>query len=128
MLVENKIILNEKRKILHDQTIALNETKQKIDNIKSTLDLNKLMHGKEEKETVLEEEEFDNIHRLTELKGLYKELLNEIQALRPQIEHCQLMVEQARHKMLTEFDTWYNQLFPQNNALGRKLLYSAIVQ
>ena len=113
MLVENKSILHEKRKILHEQSLALNETKKKIDELKTSLDLKKVA-----KDTVLEEEEFENIHRLTELKGLYKELLSEIQTLRPQIEHCQLMVEQARDKMLTEFETWYNQIFPQNNAMG----------
>ena len=118
MLIENKTILNEKRKLLHDQTIALNEAKGKIDKLKDSLDLNKLTQGKEEKDTVLEEAEFENIHRLTQIKGLYKELLNEIQALRPQIEHCQLMVEQARLKLINEFETWYSQIFPQSNHIG----------
>ena len=125
MLIENKTILNEKRKLLHDQTIALNEAKGKIDKLKDSLDLNKLTQGKEEKDTVLEEAEFENIHRLTQIKGLYKELLNEIQALRPQIEHCQLMVEQARLKLINEFETWYSQIFPQSNHIGMyKLNYS----
>ncbi|KAI6653657.1 Kinesin-like protein KIF9 [Oopsacas minuta] len=115
VLVENKSILHEKRKILHEQTLALNDIKKEIDSHKHFLETNKLH---ERRETVLEQEEFENIHRLTELKGKYKELMNQIQVVRPQTEHCQVMVDQSRQKMLNEFETWYLQIFPlQNNTM-----------
>lgn len=117
--MENKSILHEKRKLLHQQTLALNEVKREIDSLKEFLDTSSVQE-RDKEDSVLEQEEFDGIHRLTELKSSYKQLLNEIQNLRPQIEHCQVMVEQARSKMMTEFETWYQQIFPVgNNQMGK---------
>ena len=118
MLVENKSILLEKRKILHEQSLSLNETKREIDELRDKLDDN-TVRDREEKDRVLEEEEYENICKLTELKGRYKELLSEIKGLRNQIEHCQVLVDQTRQKMLTDFDNWYQLTFsPSTNTLG----------
>ena len=117
--MENKSILHEKRKLLHQQTLALNEVKKEIDRLKEFLDTSKVQE-RDNEDSVLEQEEFDGIYKLTELKSSYKQLLNEIQNLRPQIEHCQVLVEQARSKMMTEFEIWYQQIFPVgNNQMGK---------
>ncbi|KAB0377840.1 hypothetical protein FD755_009418 [Muntiacus reevesi] len=113
---ENKSILNERRKRASETTQRINAIKQEIDVTKEALNLQKSLREKQgEYENkglmIIDEEEFLLILKLKDLKKQYRTEYQDLRDLRAEIQYCQHLVDQCRHRLLTEFDIWYNESF-----------------
>ncbi|KAM5314708.1 kinesin-like protein KIF9 isoform 3-T5 [Glossophaga mutica] len=113
---ENKSILNERRKRASETTQHINAIKQEIDVTKAALDFQKSLREKQgEYENkgliIIDEEEFLLILKLKDLKKQYRSEYQDLRDLRAEIQYCEHLVDQCRHRLLTEFDIWYNESF-----------------
>uniref|UniRef100_A0A8C6BC41 Kinesin-like protein n=1 Tax=Monodon monoceros TaxID=40151 RepID=A0A8C6BC41_MONMO len=113
---ENKSILNERRKRASETTQRINAIKREIDMTKEALNFNKSLREKQgEYENkglmIIDEEEFLLILKLKDLKKQYRTEYQDLQDLRAEIQYCQHLVDQCRHRLLMEFDIWYNESF-----------------
>uniref|UniRef100_A0A2K6V656 Kinesin-like protein n=1 Tax=Saimiri boliviensis boliviensis TaxID=39432 RepID=A0A2K6V656_SAIBB len=113
---ENKSILNERRKRASETTQRINAIKQEIDVTKEALNFQKSLREKQgEYENkglmIIDEEEFLLILKLKDLKKQYRSEYQDLRDLRAEIQYCQHLVDQCRHRLLMEFDIWYNESF-----------------
>ncbi|KAM5293318.1 kinesin-like protein KIF9 isoform 2-T2 [Ctenodactylus gundi] len=124
---ENKSILNERRRRASETTQRINAIKQEIDTTKEALNFQKSLREKQGKyETkglmIIDEEEFLLILKLKDLKKQYRSEYQNLRDLRAEIQYCQGLVDQCRHRLLMEFDIWYNESFviPEDVQAGLK--------
>ncbi|CAK8673389.1 unnamed protein product [Clavelina lepadiformis] len=121
ILNENKTILMSKKRIVRDLAHAVNATKHMIDGTRVALERKKnerMEQGEfvnEEGETVIDEEEFQLISQLKNLKQTYRHDYDELRNVKTEVEYCQKLVDQCRQKLVQEFDAWYNDSFMQDN-------------
>ncbi|XP_030162221.1 kinesin-like protein KIF9 isoform X4 [Lynx canadensis] len=113
---ENKSILNERRKRASETTQRINAIKREMDVTKEALNFQKSLREKQgEYENkglmIIDEEEFLLILKLKDLKKQYRTEYQDLRDLRAEIQYCQHLVDQCRHRLLTEFDIWYNESF-----------------
>ncbi|XP_076985607.1 kinesin-like protein KIF9 isoform X4 [Tamandua tetradactyla] len=113
---ENKSILNERRKRASETTQRINAIKREIDETKEALNFQKSLREKQgEYENkglmIIDEDEFLLILKLKDLKKQYRSEYQDLRDLRAEIQYCQHLVDQCRHRLLTEFDIWYNESF-----------------
>nr|KAF6420530.1 kinesin family member 9 [Molossus molossus] len=113
---ENKSILNERRKRASEITQRINAIKKEMDMTKEALNFQKSLREKQgeyEKKglIIIDEEEFLLILKLKDLKKQYRTEYQDLRDLRAEIQYCQHLVDQCRHRLLTEFDIWYNESF-----------------
>ncbi|XP_063465830.1 kinesin-like protein KIF9 isoform X14 [Symphalangus syndactylus] len=113
---ENKSILNERRKRASETTQRINAIKREIDVTKEALNFQKSLREKQgEYENkglmIIDEEEFLLIVKLKDLKKQYRSEYQDLRDLRAEIQYCQHLVDQCRHRLLMEFDIWYNESF-----------------
>ncbi|XP_021062698.1 kinesin-like protein KIF9 isoform X2 [Mus pahari] len=125
---ENKSILNERKKRASETTQRINAIKQEIDETKDALNFQKSLREKQgEYENkglmIIDEEEFLLILKLKDLKKQYRNEYQELRDLRAEIQYCQRLVDQCRHRLLMEFDIWYNESFmiPEDIQVALKL-------
>ncbi|KAH0504147.1 Kinesin-like protein KIF9, partial [Microtus ochrogaster] len=102
---ENKSILNERRKRASETTQRINIIKREIDVTKDALNFQKSLREKQgEYEnkglTIIDEEEFLLILKLKDLKKQYRNEYQELRDLRAEIQYCQRLVDQCRHRLL----------------------------
>lgn len=113
---ENKSILNERRRRASEITQRINAIKQEIDVTKEALNFQKSLREKQgEYENkglmIIDEEEFLLILKLKDLKKQYRNEYQDLRDLRAEIQYCQRLVDECRHRLLMEFDIWYNESF-----------------
>ncbi|KAG3271874.1 KIF9-like [Ictidomys tridecemlineatus] len=125
---ENKSILNERRKRASETTQHINVIKREIDVTKEALNSQKSLREKQgEYENkglmIIDEEEFLLILKLKDLKKQYRSEYQDLRDLRAEIQYCQHLVDQCRHRLLMEFDIWYNESFviPEDMQVALKL-------
>ncbi|XP_070247233.1 kinesin-like protein KIF9 isoform X2 [Myotis yumanensis] len=113
---ENKSILNERRKRASETTQRINAIKREMDVTKEGLSAQRSLREKQgeyEKKglIIIDEEEFLLILKLKDLKKQYRAEYQDLRDLRAEIQYCQHLVDQCRHRLLTEFEIWYNESF-----------------
>ncbi|XP_025844848.1 kinesin-like protein KIF9 isoform X9 [Vulpes vulpes] len=113
---ENKSILNERRKRASETTQRINAIKREMDMTKEALNFQKSLREKQgEYENkglmIIDEEEFLLILKLKDLKKQYRTEYQDLRDLKAEIQYCQHLVDQCRHRLLMEFDIWYNESF-----------------
>ncbi|XP_040850846.1 kinesin-like protein KIF9 isoform X3 [Ochotona curzoniae] len=113
---ENKAILNERSRKASEVTQRINAIKREIDETKEALEFQKSLGEKQGQYEskgmlVVDEEEFQLILKLKDLKKQYRSEYKDLLDLRAEIQYCRRLVDQCRHRLLTEFDIWYNESF-----------------
>uniref|UniRef100_UPI00398EFAED kinesin-like protein KIF9 n=1 Tax=Pristiophorus japonicus TaxID=55135 RepID=UPI00398EFAED len=117
ILIENKGILSEKRKSLTELTERINNTKEEIDVTNKALNVKKQErqdqgeYMNEQGDPVIDEDEFNLIMQLKNLKQQYRQDFDTLRDLRVELQYCQRLVDQCRLRLLTEFDIWYSESF-----------------
>ncbi|XP_047304669.1 kinesin-like protein KIF9 isoform X7 [Homo sapiens] len=102
---ENKSILNERRKRASETTQHINAIKREIDVTKEALNFQKSLREKQGKYEnkglmIIDEEEFLLILKLKDLKKQYRSEYQDLRDLRAEIQYCQHLVDQCRHRLL----------------------------
>ncbi|KAI0213411.1 Kinesin-like protein KIF9 [Lamellibrachia satsuma] len=117
ILVENKEILSAKKKAYADLARQINLTKMEID--KCRVRLEEMQREREQQyettteggEVIIGEDEYLLIKRLREHKMAYQMDFEELKTLKSEVKYCEKLVEQSRHRLVQEFDNWYNESF-----------------
>ncbi|RXN17344.1 kinesin KIF9 [Labeo rohita] len=117
ILKENKAVLSERTARLRTLTDVINATKRDLDYI--TYELRQFREQKQsqgqfvsaEGEPVLEEAELSLVMQLKELKNRYRQAYEEFRSTKTEVSYCQHLVNQCRTRLLTEFESWYNESF-----------------
>ncbi|XP_072324248.1 kinesin-like protein KIF9 [Scyliorhinus torazame] len=121
ILIENKCILSEKRNSQKELTERINNIKEEIDITNRALNLKKRDHQdqgeyvNEQGDPVIDEDEFNLIMQLKDLKHHYRQVFDTLRDLRVEVQYCQKLVDQCRLRLLTEFNIWYNESFLISN-------------
>ncbi|KAI4891363.1 hypothetical protein NFI96_022951 [Prochilodus magdalenae] len=117
ILKENKAVLLERLDQLHKLTHAINSIKKEIDHTSSELRLHREQRQNQglfvsaEGEPVLEEAELALLMSLREMKDRYRQNYEELLSTKAEVHYCQHLVDQCRTRLLTEFESWYNESF-----------------
>uniref|UniRef100_H3AQV5 Kinesin-like protein n=1 Tax=Latimeria chalumnae TaxID=7897 RepID=H3AQV5_LATCH len=116
ILQENKSILSEKKRTVKELSLRINNVKQEIDVAKQELEGKRQEREEQgeymnDGEVVIDEEEFELIVKLKDLKSRYRSDYDTLRDLKSEILYCQQLVEQCRYRLLTEFEIWYNESF-----------------
>ncbi|KAK2913990.1 hypothetical protein QQF64_030187 [Cirrhinus molitorella] len=117
ILKENKAVLSERTTQLRTLTDVINATKRDLDYI--TYELRQFKEQKQsqgqfvnaEGEPVLEEAELSLVMQLKELKKRYRQAYEDFRSTKTEVSYCQHLVNQCRTRLLTEFESWYNESF-----------------
>ncbi|XP_067928961.1 kinesin-like protein KIF9 [Watersipora subatra] len=113
IFVQNQEVLAQKKKSYSQLARQINSIKSEIDKTMERLDQlkkdreNEGFTYNEDGETIISEEEFLEIKNLKTLKQNYRLHHDDLKALRAEIQYCQKLVDQCRHKLIKEFDSWY---------------------
>ncbi|KAA0723517.1 Kinesin-like protein KIF9 [Triplophysa tibetana] len=115
ILKENKTVLLERRSRLETLTDVINATKRDMDSIASLLHQYRGQSQGQfvsaEGEHVMEEAELSLVMQLRELKNVYRKTYEEYNSTKAEVSYCQHLVNQCRVRLLTEFESWYNESF-----------------
>ncbi|CAF0759156.1 unnamed protein product [Rotaria sp. Silwood1] len=122
--LENKEIMTTKKKQFAELARRVNQTKAEIDKTRIEAERKKnerLTMGEflnENGETIIDEEEYEFIAKLQELKGTYRADYDQWKNLKSEITYCQNLVNQCQNRLLQEFDIWYNECYLNKNNPG----------
>uniref|UniRef100_A0A8C8CTS9 Kinesin-like protein n=1 Tax=Oncorhynchus tshawytscha TaxID=74940 RepID=A0A8C8CTS9_ONCTS len=117
ILKENKVVLLERRARLRELTECVNTAKREIDSTSTALHQwrdKRQSQGQfvsAEGVPVLDEAELSLTLRLRELKTQYRQQYEELRGTKAEVSYCQHLVDQCRTRLLTEFESWYNESF-----------------
>lgn len=115
--LENKEILASKKKEFAELARRINQTKADIDNTCADAERKKnerFTMGEflnENDEPIIDEEEYELIAKLQELKGSYRNDYEQWKNLKSEINYCQNLVNQCQNRLLQEFDIWFNECY-----------------
>ncbi|XP_056104394.1 kinesin-like protein KIF9 isoform X3 [Rhinichthys klamathensis goyatoka] len=117
ILKENKAVLLDRTSQLRTLTDVINVTKRDLDNI--TYELQQFRERRQsqgqfvsaEGEPVMEEAELSLLMQLKELKNRYRQAYEDLRCTKTEVSYCQHLVNQCRTRLLTEFESWYNESF-----------------
>lgn len=110
-------ILKAKRQAAKDLSTTINSLKHDMDQESMLLNTktdDRLRDGQfvtENGQVVIDEEEFNHLKNLKELKAKYRENYEELQNTKSEIMYCEKLVNQCRQRLLSEFDSWYTESF-----------------
>ncbi|XP_062377275.1 kinesin-like protein KIF9 isoform X2 [Sardina pilchardus] len=117
ILRENKAVLLERRAHLRELTDSVNATKGQIDQAATTLRQRQEHRDSQgqfvgsDGEPVLDEAEVTLVLKLRDLKAQYRQDYQDLCGTRAEVSYCQHLVDQCRVRLLTEFESWYNESF-----------------
>uniref|UniRef100_A0A8C4SGG4 Kinesin family member 9 n=1 Tax=Erpetoichthys calabaricus TaxID=27687 RepID=A0A8C4SGG4_ERPCA len=104
---QNKAILLEKRRNVRQLVEGINIFKKEIDNTKLALQVKEQereqqgQYINEEGDTIIDEEEFQLILKLKDLKASYRTHYDQLFSLRTEVQYCQHLVDQCRIRLLS---------------------------
>lgn len=110
-------ILKAKRQTAKDLSSTINNLKNEIDQEVVILEKKteeKMKDGDfttENGQVVIDEDEFQHVKKIKELKAKYRENYNELQNIKSEVTYCEKLVNQCRQRLLSEFDSWYAESF-----------------
>ncbi|CAF5204909.1 unnamed protein product, partial [Rotaria magnacalcarata] len=122
--IENKDIMTVKKKQFAELARRVNQAKAEIDKTRIAAERKKnerLTMGEflnENGETIIDEEEYELIAKLQELKGIYRTDYDQWKNLKSEITYCQNLVNQCQNRLLQEFDVWYRECYVNGNNTG----------
>ncbi|XP_019850613.1 PREDICTED: kinesin-like protein KIF9 isoform X2 [Amphimedon queenslandica] len=115
IFLQNKDLLQRKRKAAYDVSCKLNQLKQKIDKLRRKLvDKKKgqmVTATTSDGRQILDSEEYNYLKELQEAKREYKSQYAILEGLKLDIPYCDQYTQQSRQKLADEFDTWYKLAF-----------------
>ncbi|XP_072544196.1 kinesin-like protein KIF9 isoform X2 [Salminus brasiliensis] len=115
ILKENKKVLLERLGQLQKLTHTINSNKRDIDRMSSELRLCREQRQGQfvgaDGEPVLEEAEVALLFDLRQMKDRYRQTYEELLSTKAEVRYCQHLVDQCRTRLLTEFESWYNESF-----------------
>ncbi|XP_060774921.1 kinesin-like protein KIF9 [Neoarius graeffei] len=119
ILKENKSVLKERLVQLHNLTGIIDSIKQDIDHMSSEIQLFREQRQSQgqlvsaDGEPVQDESEVTLLIKLRGAKDQYRQNYEELLSTKAEVQYCRHLVDQCRVRLFTEFESWYNESFPQ---------------
>ncbi|KAJ3227570.1 Kinesin-like protein kif9 [Clydaea vesicula] len=119
VLIENKNILRQKKKLAKEVAEELNSIKDELDTTKQNLDKKYAERNSgdftdSKEHIVIDEEEYYLLNTLKTLRQQYRQKFEIIKQTRKEIEYCSRLVDQCRQRLMQEFEQYYENLYGQN--------------
>uniref|UniRef100_A0A3Q2ZM31 Kinesin family member 6 n=1 Tax=Kryptolebias marmoratus TaxID=37003 RepID=A0A3Q2ZM31_KRYMA len=111
---DNKKILKERSAEARKLGEQLNETKNRINELKKQLEMRRKQKAAHDLMGNHTQEEFDPVEenlrkQIKEEKTAYKNTIGRLKALKTEIEHLQLLLERVKVKIQKDFQKWWSQ-------------------
>lgn len=113
-LSQNREDHKEKKTKLKHLSARINKTKSEIDDYKNKVDELRKFKNPEE-EDVIDEEEFEFIKKLKDLKKAYRAEYDQMKSLKEEVNIIAQNIEFTREKLINEFEAWYERKFGAAN-------------
>lgn len=65
----------------------------------------------DEGQVVIDEDEYELIRKIKDLKSRYRRDYEDLLNTKSEVTYCEKLVNQCRHRLVTEFDNWYSESF-----------------
>ena len=65
----------------------------------------------DEGQVVIDEDEYELLRKMKDLKSRYRQDYEELLNTKPEVTYCEKLVNQCRHRLVTEFENWYAESF-----------------
>lgn len=117
ILNQNKEILREKKKKAKELSSSVNSLMNEINETGVLLETRKqerLEHGEfrtGEGQVVIDEDEYELLRKAKDLKSRYRRNYEDLLNTKSEVTYCEKLVNQCRHRLVTEFENWYSESF-----------------
>lgn len=65
----------------------------------------------DEGQVVIDEDEYELLRKVKDLKSSYRRDYEDLLNTKSEVVYCEKLVNQCRHRLVTEFDSWYSESF-----------------
>lgn len=65
----------------------------------------------DEGQVVIDEDEYELVRKVKDLKSRYRRDYEDLLNTKSEVTYCEKLVNQCRHRLVTEFDNWYSKSF-----------------
>jgi len=117
ILNQNKEILREKKRKTKELSWSVNNLMNEINEAGALLETRKqerLEQGEfrtDEGQVVIDEDEYELLRKVKDLKARYRRDYEDLLNTKSEVVYCEKLVNQCRHRLVTEFDNWYSESF-----------------
>ncbi|CAH3046499.1 unnamed protein product [Pocillopora meandrina] len=117
ILNQNKEILREKKKKAKELSSSVNSLMEEINDTKEMLETrkqNRLEQGEfrtDDGQVIIDEDEYELVCKAKDLKLRYRRDYEDLLNTKSEVTYCEKLVNQCRHRLVTEFDNWYSESF-----------------
>lgn len=117
ILNQNKEILREKKRKAKELSESVNNLMKEINDngvLLETRRQERLEQGEfrtDEGQVVIDEDEYELVRKVKDLKWRYRRDYEDLLNTKSEVTYCEKLVNQCRHRLVTEFDNWYSESF-----------------
>lgn len=110
-------ILREKKKKAKELSSSVNSLMEEINDTKEMLETrkqNRLEQGEfrtDDGQVIIDEDEYELVCKAKDLKLRYRRDYEDLLNTKSEVIYCEKLVNQCRHRLVTEFDNWYSESF-----------------
>ena len=110
-------ILREKKRKTKELSWSVNNLMNEINEAGALLETRKqerLEQGEfrtDEGQVVIDEDEYELLRKVKDLKARYRRDYEDLLNTKSEVTYCEKLVNQCRHRLVTEFDNWYSESF-----------------
>ncbi|GBG65203.1 hypothetical protein CBR_g49995 [Chara braunii] len=128
-LIENKKSLKDKKQRIKEVATTINAIKHEIDSLRARIEGKKAekmaLYEEDgqlpEEVEVMDEEEFESVVKLKDLKKKYRTFYEELTTLRSEADYISKLVDHCTQQLLMDFDSWYKQVFLPSHCLPNEM-------
>lgn len=110
-------ILREKKKKAKELSSSVNSLMEEINSAGAMLETHKqerLEQGEfrtDDGQVVIDEDEYELLRKVKDLKSTYRRDYEDLLNTKSEVMYCEKLVNQCRHRLVTEFENWYSESF-----------------
>lgn len=109
--------MREKKKKAKELSSSVNSLMEEINDTKEMLETrkqNRLEQGEfrtDDGQVIIDEDEYELVCKAKDLKLRYRRDYEDLLNTKSEVTYCEKLVNQCRHRLVTEFDNWYSESF-----------------
>ena len=110
-------ILREKKKKAKELSSSVNSLMEEINDsgvMLETCKQERLEQGEfrtDDGQVVIDEDEYELLRKVKDLKSRYRRDYEDLLNTKSEVMYCEKLVNQCRHRLVTEFENWYSESF-----------------
>jgi len=121
-LRDNLAALKDKKANQRELAVSINKCKKEIDELTVQIQVRRETtvdkQDESSRELVVDEEEFALVRTLKERKQAYRTAFEELKVCKSEVEYLNKLAEQARAKLILDFEAWYKHEYEDEDELN----------